>query len=452
MTEAPRENLLRKVLANAGLLLGGRGLNAFISLGYMALAARALGVAEFGVLVLINTFAQFVGETAKFQSWQTILQFGAAPLAQGDRPQFQKVVRFGIVLDLISAGFGVMVGVLGALFAYRWLGLPAEAAGAAALYALTVAVLSPTSQLGLLRLFDRFGPLSAQSAVSSMVRLIGGGIGFLTHAPLTFFIACWAAGSVVAFFYVATCAWQETRRRGQATGFSWSGPLTPNMPKAWRFAWATNFASTVEVAFTHVATLMVGGLLGAAEAGLWRIARQIADALAKPARLLIPALYPELAKLRASGGVAAMTKLAGRVGLVGGGVATLLLAVAILSGEWLLTTVMGPGFGAAASTMNWQVAAAVIGVWALPLEPMLISLGQPGAVLRVRLIVAAAFLVALPPIVERYGMLGAGVALVGASTAIAIGLFLSLRQVMRSHPDEHESLASPVKSARKPDA
>lgn len=452
MSEPARENLLRKVLGNAGLLLGGRGLNAVISLGYMALAARSLGVAEFGVLVLINTFAQFMGEAAKFQSWQTILQFGAQPLATGDRPQFQKVVRFGVVLDLISAGFGVTVGVLGALVAYRWLGLPAEAAGAAALYALTIAVLSPTSQIGLLRLFDRFGPLSAQSAVSSIVRLAGGAIGFATHAPLSFFLAAWAAGSVASFLYVAACAWQETRRRGQAEGFSWTGPLTPGMPKAWRFAWATNFSSTVEVAFTHAATLMVGGVLGASEAGLWRIARQIADALSKPARLLIPALYPELAKLRASGGLAAMTRLAGRVGMVGGGVATLLLAVAILGGEWLLVTVMGPGFGAAASTMNWQVAAAVIGVWALPLEPMLVSMGRPGAVLRVRLIVAAAFLAALQPIVERYGMLGAGVALVGAASATAIGLLISLRQVMRSHGTRHENLASPAKNARKPDA
>jgi O-antigen/teichoic acid export membrane protein len=255
----------------------------------------------------------------------------------------------------------------------------------------------------------------------------------------------------MAFLYVSACAWREIRRRGQAQGFAWSGPLTPGMAGAWRFAWATNFAGTVEVAFTHVATLMVGGLLGATEAGLWRIARQIADALAKPARLLIPALYPELAKLRASGGVAAMGRLAGRVGLVGGGVATLLLAVAILGGEWLLTTVMGPGFGAAASTMNWQVAAAVIGVWALPLEPMLVSMGAPGAVLRVRLAVAAGFLVALPPIVERFGLVGAGAALVGAATATALGLLVSLRRVMGSHRASHEILASRPKSARKPD-
>ncbi len=38
-----------------------------------------------GVLVLINAFAQFLGEVAKFQSWQTILQYGAAPFAESRR-------------------------------------------------------------------------------------------------------------------------------------------------------------------------------------------------------------------------------------------------------------------------------------------------------------------------------------------------------------------------------
>jgi hypothetical protein len=32
------------------------------------------------------------------------------------------------------------------------------------------------------------------------------------------------------------------------------------------------------------------------------VGRQVADGMAKPAKLLVPALYPELAKMRATGG------------------------------------------------------------------------------------------------------------------------------------------------------
>ena len=430
-TSPAKDGLLGRVLANAGMLLGGRTLNAVISLGYMALAARSLGVANFGVLVLINTFAQFIGDVARFQSWQTVLQFGPAPLAEGRRADFQRVIRFGLVLDLFSAVGGVVIGVVGVLLFGSLLGMPQAMAGPAALYAITIAFMVPATQIGLLRLFDRFGLLSVQAAISSLIRLIGGGVGFLIDAPVSFFLLVWGAGTLAGFIYVSVIAWQELRRRDLISGFSWSGPLTAGMPGAWRFAVATNASASVEVAFTHVATLAVGALLGPTEAGLWRVARQIADAMAKPARLLIPAMYPELAKLRASGGEAVMQRLAVRVGVIGGGFATLLLLVAIFAGEPLLALVMGKDFANASNTMVWQVGAAVIGVWALPLEPMLVSMGRPGAVLQVRLVVAAVFLAALSPIVNAYGLPGAGAALVGASLATALGMFWSLWRVMR---------------------
>ena len=431
MTATSPAGLLGRVLANAGMLLGGRTLNAVISLGYMALAARSLGVANFGVLVLINTFAQFIGDVARFQSWQTVLQFGPAPLAEGRRADFQRVIRFGLVLDVISAVAGVAIGVVGVLLFGSLLGMPQGMAGPAALYAITIAFMVPATQIGLLRLFDRFGLLSVQAAISSLIRLIGGAVGFVIDAPVSFFLLVWGAGTLAGFIYVSVIAWQELRRRDLISGFSWSGPLTAGMPGAWRFAVATNASASVEVAFTHVATLAVGALLGPTEAGLWRVARQIADAMAKPARLLIPAMYPELAKLRASGGEAVMQRLAVRVGVIGGGFATLLLLVAIFAGEPLLALVMGKDFANASNTMVWQVGAAVIGVWALPLEPMLVSMGRPGAVLQVRLVVAVVFLATLSPIVNAHGLPGAGAALVGAALTTALGMFWSLWRVMR---------------------
>jgi O-antigen/teichoic acid export membrane protein len=71
-------NVLKRVLANAGTLLGGRTVNAVVGLAYIALTARGLGKELMGVMVLINAFAQFLGEVAKFQSWQTLLQYGAS--------------------------------------------------------------------------------------------------------------------------------------------------------------------------------------------------------------------------------------------------------------------------------------------------------------------------------------------------------------------------------------
>jgi O-antigen/teichoic acid export membrane protein len=442
--------LLRRVLANAGVLLGGRTFNAVLSLGYLAVAARALGVREVGVLILINAFAQLVGDVVKFQSWQTILHFGARPLAEGRRETFQQVVRFGLFLDAASSVVGVGVAVTAALLVGQRLGWTPADSPAAALYCLSILVMVPATPIGLLRLFDRFDLIAAQAPISSAVRLAGSGLVVLTGASLGAFLVVWALGTAVAFAYLAGAAILELRRRGLIQGFHWRGPLARGLPGAWRFAWATNLSAALEVSFTHAITLFVGAIAGPAPAALWRIGRQVADAIAKPARLLIPALYPELARLHATEGEGAMRRLALQVGMVGGGAGALVLIVTALAGRPLLTLVMGEAFAPAAAIMTWQVAAAVIGIWALPLEPMLVSLGRPGDALKVRVAVSAVLLVSLPFAIRAFGLTGAGAALVAAMAALAVGMFAMLQKgkgrATRAAPQERACADGPVQA------
>jgi O-antigen/teichoic acid export membrane protein len=276
--------------------------------------------------------------------------------------------------------------------------------------------------IGLMRLFDRFDALARQTALVSFLRLAGSGVAFLLHAPIEGFLLAWAVGQFGGFVYLVAVTLRELKARNLLTGFSWRGPLTEGMPGAWRFAWNTNLSATLDIALTHVVTLAVGALIGPAQAAYWRVGRQVADAIAKPARLLTPALYPELARLRAVGGEQTMWRLARHVGLLAGGVSVLLLAVSLLAGRPLLALVMGAGFAPAAAVMTWQVAAAVVGIFALPLEPMLVSLGRPGPAVGVQFAVGLAYLAALPWLIGRFALAGAGAGLVAAELALALGL------------------------------
>lgn len=425
---AGRHPLLGRVIANTGVLLGGRIGNAVLSLGYLAVAARALDVRSVGVLVLINAFAQLVGEVVKFNSWQTVLHYGAEALERAERPRFQQVVRFTLLLDVLSSLGGMAVAVAAALIFGEHLGWTRADTPLAALYCLSIALMVPATPVGLLRLFDRFDLITAQAPIASAVRLAGSLAAWALAPSLAVFLLVWAAGTAAAFVYLAYVSLREMRRRRMNEGFRFIGPCAAGLPGAWRFAWATNAASSLDVAFTHAITLVVGALVGPAPAALWRIGRQVADALGKPAKLLAPALYPELARLRVTEGERAMRRLALQVGLLGGGVGTLMLLITAVAGRPLLTLIMGPAFGDAVGAMVWQVAAAVIGVWALPLEPMLVSLGRPGDAVKVRIIVAVALLAAMPWLVESFGLTGAGAGLVAGMAALAAGMFVMLQR------------------------
>jgi O-antigen/teichoic acid export membrane protein len=239
-------------------------------------------------------------------------------------------------------------------------------------------------------------------------------------------LAAWYAGVVAAFLALAGAALLELHRRGHGGAWRVRGPLTQGFPGLWRFVWNTNLSSSLDQVFTQTGALAVGGLLGPADAGFFRIARQVASAISKPAQLVVFALYPELARLKAAGDLHRLRQLARQVGLAGGAAATALLLLAVLFGRPLLVAVLGADFAGASQVLIWLVAAAGIGIWALPLEPLLISTGRAGAAVRVRLVVSIVFLACLFPATRAFGLNGAGAASVGAALMILVGMLIAV--------------------------
>src|SRR3546814_14229058 len=84
-------SLFRSVFANASILLSGKAAGAVLGLGVAALAARALGIHAFGILILVHAFAEAVKDLAGFQSWQVVLHYGTHPMKEGNLPLFQRV-------------------------------------------------------------------------------------------------------------------------------------------------------------------------------------------------------------------------------------------------------------------------------------------------------------------------------------------------------------------------
>ena len=413
-------------MANAALLIGGRSLNAPLSLAYLAITARALGAHDTGVVMLINSFALTVGLLVRFESWQAVLHYGARPLAEGRTNDFYRILRFSLLLDLISVVAALGIGALGAIFASDLLKWPREAQAAGIAFVTVTIFMVQATPTGILRLFGRFGVLAAQSTVSSAVRVAACAVVWAAGGGFGWMLVAWYAGTVVAFVILVVAAWRELVRQGHADAVKVRGPLTAGFPGLWRFVWATNAASGLEQVFTQSSTLIVGAIVGPAQAALFRIARQFATALAQPAKLVVAALYPELARLRAADDLKGLWRLAIQVGLAGGAVATLIVGLAMAAGEPLLRLIMGDEFGAASVVLTWLVAAVAIEIWALPLEPMLVSVGRPGVAVRVRIAVSILYVAALFPLVQAFGLTGAGAATVGASLLMLVGMLVSV--------------------------
>jgi hypothetical protein len=362
-------------------------------------------------------------------------------------------VRFPVPADLTSSLVGVTLGVVGAMLFGRWLGWPGPVAGAA-LYALTDRLHGPRRpRWACCACSTASAILAGEQAVSSIVRLIGCGDRLLASRALIG--RSWPPGppvTLASFLYVGVIAWATSMGpRKMLDGFSLAGPLGQGLPGVWRFAWATNFSGSLEVAFTHVSPWSSGSLLGPPRRRMWRVGRQVADGMAKPAKLVVPALYPELAKMRAAGGDEAMRKLARQIALLGGAVAGALLLVTDPGRQALAD----PGDGPSLRRGLWRDDLAGRGRGHRRTGP---AAGADAGLDRARPAWpcgcgwwSAWSSFALSPMIKTYGLNGAGAALVGAGLAMAIGMFLTLRARLAQSPvlrDNQPSCADDANDAK----
>src|SRR3546814_18378092 len=86
---------MHRIWRNIGWLLGGRGFNAVLSLVYLALATRTLGLEGFGYFALIVALGQTVTGLANFQTWQFVVRWGSGEDGPGE------ATGFAIALDLL---------------------------------------------------------------------------------------------------------------------------------------------------------------------------------------------------------------------------------------------------------------------------------------------------------------------------------------------------------------
>lgn len=429
------DRLLRQVFGNAGILLSGESVGALFRLGTLALTARELGPELFGVLVLVQTYVQMVGGLVKFQSWQAVIRYGAVCLEAGRREAFQGLIKFTTLLDAGSAVLGAAIAVAAAPVVGQWLGWTDATVSLAMLYGLTILFTLTATSSGVLRLFDRFGLLAKQAAVAPMLEFAAVGIAYLAGAGLDGFLVALLVAGILGRLILPVMGWRELSRRGLLAGMTSTlkGVTLPH-PGLWRFVWSTNLNTSVGLAAKRADTLIVGWIIGPSGAGVYKIAREFADALAKPVTRLRQTIYPTFARLLANREAKATQRLMLRSGLIAGAAAALVVLGVAIAGRPFIELIVGEAYRNAYGVLILLVLARTISVFAFPLAPALTALGRPGTLLGINVVLVLIYLPVLILALDRLGLPGAGVAAVAlAAMTFASQIAVALRRLSRRH-------------------
>jgi O-antigen/teichoic acid export membrane protein len=413
-----KDGVFRAVLRNAGYLGSTKLVGAGLGLIALIAAGHGLDPVTFGMLTLVHTYALGAGAITKFQSWQLILRYGAPALQHNDEARAKDAIRLAFGLDITSGLVGMVAALIALPFLAGYFGIDRAHLPLAMIYCTLVPTMSAATPTGVLRLLDRFDLLAKQQIATPLLRAVGAGIAWAMNLGFVGFVVAWYIADIAGDIILWTLTIDELRKRGMLDA------LRPGLfgtarrlPDAWSFVWTTNISTSLNACWGPISNLIVGGVLGPAAAGLYKIAMTLLDSAGKPADLLTKGFYPEIMRLDPSS--THPWRLAVRTGLLAGGIGLLVVIVILLGGKPFIG-LFGHKYLAAYGLLSLMMFSLMVEMASFPLQSLLYMVGRQ----RISLIAEAAatilYLGMLSTLARAYGLTGAGSAYVLGNAALAL--------------------------------
>jgi len=412
----------RRLAENFGWLVGGQGLSAAFTVGATVICARTLGAGDFGVLVMLHAAALLVRQFCNFKTAEAAVRFGVAEQAAADSSRWAMLLAALWRLDLIGmllAGL-VMAALLFVASAFDALNVPSTAW----CYVLAATSFVAGTARGALRVLDRYAVLGMVEGVGPAVRFAGVAVLGLLDAPVQYFVCVWAFALWVDQIIVLLPAWRHVRV-GLASVSLWRARLNHlQIPGLRSFLVAVYWQSNVDSLLRQGPTLLVGAGLGAADAGVYRLVRDVADVLRKPVALIRQAVFPDLARmwladprrfLRFSIQLSLLLAVFGMVFMI----------ATTWFGEALLDLLGGEQFASGTLLMALLVGAAVLELPGGVLRPAIYTLGGERLVLGLSVVVLLVYVASFGLLVATQQSLTPGyAALIAAVVSLSIYLLV----------------------------
>jgi O-antigen/teichoic acid export membrane protein len=429
----PNHNPMHRVLGNFWILIRGRGAAAIMAFGATALMARALGPVEFGLVVLIHTYVMLIRALLDFGTADAIVRFGVPAQDASDNQTLGKLIKVCRRIDKQASIVAALLALLVAPFAGPAIGMDTK--HVLLLMAYSTILLTPGvgSAAGLLRLNDRFDIGGRQMTIAPTIRFLGVLMAWGLAAPLEIFLAVWGIAYVAENVYLLWQAKHKYRRQinQSLVDSSLKSASLKDFHGLRHFIWVTYWQSNIDLLPKHLTTLLVGHLLGPAEAGLLRLAREIASALSRPALLIRQVVFTDLTRTWNEGS-SDFEVVAYRTALLGGALGMVFVALSYLFGEYLLGSLLGTEFIAAKGVLTLMLLAATLDLATSPLLSGLYAMGHAMKTLRITMVSTAVYLLMFVLLTRQFGLMGAGLAATAGAALTLIGMIMLMRSNKRA--------------------
>lgn len=421
----------RTLVSNASLIFSGNGLAALMGFASSAIAARTLGVQEFGVLAMVIAYVQLVSGLANSNSWQALIKFGSAELNKDSR-RLTAFIGLSFFIDVLSQLSGFLLSCIFIFFFSSLTGWPESRWMLAAILSISIIFSATGAPIGVLRLFGDFKLLSLASPLNAAIVLIGYLLAHNSSSGIIFFIYVRLLATILTSIYFHACSFKKILDRGMdVRDLIRFGAVRDSLKAFLSFLLITNANSTVSLATKQSDVLVVGALAGEASAGIYRIVKLFAQLPALVQGPLYQAVYPQFALMVSEKKLSDFSRLALQSSYLSGGVILLYWFGYVVLGAFIVDTIFGVSYSSAWVVGLFYLGGSVISGFSLPLQPALLAFGKPGLSLRAHLISNSVYLVLMFCLIPQIGLIAAGISFLIFYIVWAGVMFRSVRWCYR---------------------
>ena len=425
---AESSDMLKRVVANVALLLGGKAAAGLMTAGAIALMARALDPASVGVLALLHAYVITLRGLLNLRLVESIVHYGVLLLDRGDLPALRQLLRFTDRTDHLTSLIAAVLGIVLAPLLGPMLGWQPEHDQLAMWYSATLLFSANNSSQGVLRICDRFDLLGWSMTLGPLIRLLGSALAFVLTPTIAAFATAMVLGLTVEFVITNVFGRHVRKQRiaaqsGEQPGV---GPTVRELfPDLRQFVTVVYAQNTLDMLPKQISTLLAGVLLGPAGAALFQIARELANVLAKPVVMLRQAVFPDLTRLwqRDEHG---FRRLYLRLTALLGAPALGLVALTWIFGGAGLRYSLGADYEVAANLLTLLMLASAIELMAATMRPAGYAVNKAPEMLRIQVFSMVLYVALFLGLTPWLALKGPGIA---ACVATVLGFIGTVRVV-----------------------
>ena len=407
------QSSLKKVLTNSGILLtGNMGANLFGLLS-IAIFTRSQGAEIFGYYVIFFTFIEIIDKIFNFQTWQAFIKFATDFQVKNEHQNIMMLLKYSFLIDLFSLLAATISALFLSSYAIEFFSIPDKFQNLLLLMSLTILFKITEISVGVFRLYDRFKVQAKIAVCSSVIKFAMFSIIALVESSFAMFVYASVLAQLITmimkYVYAKSILNEHNIKIIDILKKELDMPRIKEL-KIFSFIIYNNFDVAVRMISRQLDMVILGKLYGAEIVGIYKIAKEVANLIAKLTDPVYQAIYPEFAKTFSNGRKREAKQMAIKISLYAGGAGLAFYGLFVLLGEWAIGVAFGKEFLDAYEITLVYLIAILIAIINLPLVPILHSNGLAKQAFRNQLWATVSYCVVIYPLAFYFSAIGAALA------------------------------------------